>query len=62
MDHKDLDGMNPIKEKGLDPQKGPGRNTVSTVAPLCTFLRIENRENTKRHLFCSGECILESKT
>ena len=25
-----------------------GQNTVSTVAPLCTFLRIENRAKTKK--------------
>ena len=28
------------------------QNTVSTVAPLCTFLRIENGAKTKKHVFC----------
>ena len=31
----------------------PGQNTVSTVVPFCTFLRIENRVKTKRHVFYS---------
>ena len=38
-----------------------GQNTRSTVASLCTFLRIENRAKTKRHVFCSKNWILERK-
>ena len=34
--------------------KNPGQNGVSTVAPLCTFLRIKNSAKIKRHQFCQG--------
>ena len=32
---------------------------MSTVVLLCTFLRIENRVKTKRHVFCSGKWTLK---
>ena len=40
----------------------PGQNTVSTVAPFCTFLRIENRAKIKRHVFCSKNLDFGEKT
>ena len=38
-----------------------GQNTVSTVALLCTFLRIENRIKINRHVFCSRKVVLTKK-
>ena len=65
---KILDCMDKIglNGKGIwipDPKQDiiPEKNTVSTVAPLCTFLRIENKAKTKKHVFCSGKWVLERK-